>query len=129
MNRLRPCKQPGCPNLVKSGYCEKHVKYKPENPKRKGFEKLDKKKSLKEIRFYRSSKWTKTSVVHRVHEPLCRRCRERGVIKAAEMVHHCPDLKTLWELHKNPYDHKYLVSLCNRCHLEDLRKKRKYARI
>jgi 5-methylcytosine-specific restriction protein A len=116
---MRPCKQPGCPNLVKAGYCDKHKHYEVS-----GFKQLDNNKTLETRAFYSSTRWTRTSLEHRRIEPLCRACKGKGIITAGEMVHHDPPLEYLLTNGLNPYDHRYLATLCNDCHLIELRNKR-----
>ena len=119
---LSPCKKPGCPNLVRGrGYCPDHQQ---KIDARKRFDYLNARKTPEQKRFYSSRAWTYASKSHRAKEPLCERCKERGIVKAAELVHHDPPLNVLWARKLNPYSDKYLVSLCNRCHLDDLRAKR-----
>ena len=118
------CKKMGCPNLVRGyGYCPEHttelkIDY------RESFKGLDDKKTPEQKKFYSSSLWTRTSIRHRRAEPLCRRCHDSGRIVCADMVHHNPPLEVLISENKNPLDDNYLESLCNDCHLSELRNKR-----
>lgn len=50
-----------------------------------------------------------------VIEPLCRFCRERGLIVAAEVVDHIISIEERPDLR---LDHNNLRSLCKRCHDE-----------
>jgi len=112
------CRKPGCNELVPTpGYCSKH---KNETP----FRSLENRKSDEDRRFYNSYRWQKTSREHRRRYPLCSRCSSRGYVVPVQLVHHDPDRKELIRLGISPYDHDYLHSLCNRCHMEDLRAKR-----
>lgn len=128
MNKaLRPCRQPGCINLVLWGYCDEHkpIIDKEEKVKAIGYLRtLDKKKDPKEIKFYTSRPWIKTSKLYRLKHPLCERCENRGLIKASEMVHHKTELREIWRIKGNPLSWRYLQALCNSCHLEDLREKK-----
>lgn len=115
---LRPCKQPGCPSLVESGYCERH----------KGKE-VSNVQSLRSLRsehsdFYHTNRWKETSKRHRENNPLCAPCYKSGIRTLATIVHHNPELKCLLENKLNPYDEKYLVSICHNCHQKELRRKR-----
>lgn len=113
------CPSVGCNNLVDTpGYCDKHKEET--NP----FRALDKKKTPEMKKFYSSGSWTKTSKNHRKKFPLCGRCLERGKTKSAEMVHHEPPLEELLRKGLNPHNEEYLNSLCDNCHLEDLREKK-----
>lgn len=121
---LRPCRVPGCPNLVSSGYCPAHISNQQQETKAR-FSILDRKKTPEQIQFYRSKLWTEVSRLHRTNEPLCRECKANGRIVTATLVHHEPDLQTLLERGLNPFNDKYLVSLCESCHQKELRRKRK----
>jgi len=82
---------------------------------------LDTTKTDEDKLFYSGRKWTETSLHHRVIEPLCRRCKSRGLTVEGKMTHHYPSRKELIRRGLNPYDDKYLETLCDNCHLEDLR--------
>jgi 5-methylcytosine-specific restriction endonuclease McrA len=91
---------------------------------KENFSKLDYKKTPEQKAFYSSHKWHTTSLAHRKIEPLCRRCKAKGLIVPAQMVHHAPPVEVLLQEGKSPFDHQYLESLCNNCHLAELRKKK-----
>jgi 5-methylcytosine-specific restriction endonuclease McrA len=115
------CSHPGCNVLLDApGRCEKHQRIQI----RSNFDYLDRKKSDEDIKFYSSAAWQKVSRAHREVEPLCRSCRDRGLVVAAQMVHHEPDRKELIKRGESPLDDRFLVSLCNNCHLVELRKKK-----
>ncbi|GBU21093.1 hypothetical protein R80B4_00982 [Fibrobacteres bacterium R8-0-B4] len=120
---LTPCRRPGCPALLeRPGYCPDH---RPDAaPERAAFAALDRAKTDESKAFYASRRWTAASKRHREFEPLCRRCRAKGRVVPAEMVHHNPPVEALLALGLSPYDDRYLESLCNNCHLEELRAKR-----
>jgi len=121
---LTPCRHPGCPALLdKPGHCEKHA-VKEERP-REGFGALDAKKTDESKAFYAGAAWTAASKRHRELEPLCRRCRAKGRIVPAQMVHHNPPREELVARGLSPYDDTYLESLCNGCHLGELRAKKR----
>lgn len=112
------CRYINCNKLInKPGYCDEHKK------DNNNFSKL--KKDERSTIFYRSNKWREASIRHRVIEPLCRECKEKGIIKSGEMVHHDPDLIYLLDNNLNPCNDKYLITLCNNCHLGHLRNKKK----
>ncbi|MDR2593010.1 MAG: hypothetical protein LBC59_09475 [Chitinispirillales bacterium] len=125
---LSPCRKQGCSNLVPqggTGYCPTHA-HVAKADVREGFSALDRKKTPEQKAFYSSTRWTETSLKHRQLEPLCRRCKAKGRVVAAEMVHHNPPVDVLLREGKSPFDHQYLESLCNDCHLGELRLKRRY---
>jgi len=116
------CRHPGCSALVeRPGYCAAH---KNDMPDRGGFKRLDERKTDEARAFYASRRWTAASIAHREREPLCRRCKARGQVVPAQMVHHNPPVEILVARGLSPYDDAYLESLCNRCHLAELRAKK-----
>jgi len=122
---LTQCRKPGCPELVETpGYCHIHAHVAKEVV-RMAFSELDRKKTPERRAFYSSKKWADTSIEHRRREPLCRRCKAKGIVRAAQMVHHDPPVEELLKRGLSPFDHKYLESLCNDCHLDELRAKKR----
>jgi 5-methylcytosine-specific restriction endonuclease McrA len=91
---------------------------------RESFDVLDKRKTPEQKKFYSGARWTQVSRTHRAIEPLCRRCRAVGQVVAAELVHHNPPLQYLIDNGLNPYNDKYLESLCFACHQKELRGKK-----
>jgi 5-methylcytosine-specific restriction protein A len=122
---LKPCRQPGCPALVSSGYCPEH---QPAVDTRQRFKKLDQRVKPEQRRFYQSAQWTELSKAHRMREPLCRRCKAAGFIVPVALVHHNPDFNTLVAQGLNPLDEKYLESICLPCHQKELSKKNNMGR-
>jgi 5-methylcytosine-specific restriction endonuclease McrA len=121
---LTPCKRQGCPALVRGyGYCPTHTHIGQEIT-RKPFEQLEERKTPAQRAFYSSAAWTETSRRHRAKEPLCRRCRTNGKIVSADMVHHNPPLEEILSQGRSPLADDVLESLCNNCHLGELRNKR-----
>jgi 5-methylcytosine-specific restriction protein A len=116
---LRICRKPGCTALVKSGYCPAHA-HVIEEQKRESFEKLDAKKTPEQKKFYSSSRWTECSRQHRVNEPLCRRCKAKGIVKAGDLTHHNPPREELIAKGLSPFDDRYLETLCHDCHQAEL---------
>ena len=85
------CRRPGCNALIdKPGFCETHTP-----DKRANFKRLDERKNPEQITFYNSTAWKNARDRHRRSEPLCRHCKQRGIVKAGEMVHHEPDREVL----------------------------------
>ena len=116
------CKGYGCTVLLPSpGYCDKH---KRTFGARKFWDELDEKKTPAMIKFYSSSIWNKVSKRHKVNNPLCVPCKKRGKTTKVEITHHDPDLAYLLANDLDPFNEKYLVSICEKCHMEELRKKR-----
>jgi len=123
---LKPCKQPGCPALVTTGYCDHHAP-SPEAT-RERFKALDDRMDPEIKRFYHGARWTAVSLLHRAKEPLCRSCKKEGRIVCGELTHHNPPLEELLREGKDPYADVYLEASCTPCHMRELNKKR-YSRI
>ena len=112
------CTYAGCSTLIVIGSrCELH----PYESMRK---RLDKKKTVEARSFYSSSRWTKTSLNHRKIEPLCRSCKGKGRVTEGVLVHHNPERQDLIAQGLDPFDHKYLETLCFNCHQSELRDKK-----
>lgn len=112
------CTYIGCSKLVSSGSrCSDH-------PYERMRDKLDSKKTPEAKAFYSSWKWTKTSREHRQLEPLCVRCKEYDIVTQGVLVHHNPEREELIAQNLDPFDHKYLETLCFNCHQKELRAKR-----
>ena len=116
---LKPCKQPGCPNLVTRGFCERHAARN-----RDRFRELDTRVPPERRAFYRSRAWTEASRQHRINEPLCRRCKEKGRVTCGELAHHNPPLEELLAAGLNPLDDRYLETFCFNCHQRELHSRR-----
>jgi len=116
---LRLCKKMGCSNLVVKGYCNKHAPIAEQETKER-FTTLNTKKTPEQRAFYSSAEWTATSRAHRINEPLCRRCKAQGIIRAATLTHHNPPLQYLLSNNLSPYKDEYLESLCLSCHQKEL---------
>jgi 5-methylcytosine-specific restriction enzyme A len=108
----RICRRVGCQELVTRGYCPKHI-----NLISKKFQQSH---LSKHASFYATRTWAETSRQHRAAEPLCRRCKAEGIIRVAKLVHHHPPLEMLLQKRLNPYDDRYLESLCMACHNKEL---------
>jgi len=126
MQRLKSiCKKTGCNTLIDSpGYCNTH-KYIAEQNKRESWEVLDKKKPAEIRAFYNSHKWHEASRRHRITEPLCRRCRRAGKVTKGTLAHHNPPIGALLADGLNPFLDDYLETLCLKCHMKELRAKKK----
>jgi 5-methylcytosine-specific restriction enzyme A len=110
------CRKAGCINLVdKPGYCEKHSHLS------NNFCTLQRDKPAYLKAFYSSSEWTQASLRHRSKFPLCKRCKDKGIIRQADHVHHHPSVKYLIANGLNPLDEKYLESICVACHTQEMR--------
>lgn len=77
----RPCRQPGCPELVdgESGYCDKH--------KRDERKRWDECRGSARERGY-TTRWDKARKTFLSHHPLCAECEREGRVTAATVVDH-----------------------------------------
>jgi 5-methylcytosine-specific restriction enzyme A len=103
----RPCTWPGCPALTDTGRCEAHTRQQS-----KDYDRFKRDKNAK--RFYNSDQWQRVRTAKLSHSPLCELCKEQGITKGADMVHHADG-----NIHN--LSDENLMSLCNSCHsqLED----------
>lgn len=115
----RICKRTGCKEFaVKNGYCKVHSGGD-------RFSLLNAVKTTEQGKFYSGSKWTKKSISYRASHPFCERCRKKEhKLVLGKLVHHEPDLNYLLKNNLNPYDDKYLETLCIPCHQRELNKKK-----
>ena len=98
---LKPCKYPGCPELVKSGYCEHH------KDASGGAFVRDKSRQ----RLY-GRRWRKMRAEQLRKQPWCEICLENGIHTLATQVHHV-------DRHEGDVHIFYsspLKSLCDSCH-------------
>jgi len=107
----RPCRQSGCPLLSTDdhGYCPKHAhRYKEVRRQQRG---RDRRPSPSKRGYDRH--WEKARRLFLMDNPLCVRCRERGLVVAAAVVDHIDphrgDRLKFW-------DRDNWQSLCKRCH-------------
>lgn len=101
---LRPCRHPGCPELTRAGWCEKH-KPKPRHTRYVSAEYHD---------WYLLPIWTKRLRPEQLaREPFCRKCAEQGVRTYATVVDHVKPFRGDWELFVDPANHQ---SMCKRHH-------------
>lgn len=102
-NRIkRPCRQPGCPELVASGYCDKH----------KPSKELEKRRGSAAERGY-DARWSQESKRYLQQHPLCEPCLKKGNVHAAQVVDHIiphrGDMKLFW-------DKSNWQAMSKRCH-------------
>ena len=110
----RPCRSPGCRELVQGSYCAAHERKK-EVVQREARIKYDNERGTAHARGY-GSRWTAYSKRYRQEHPLCVVCERNGKLKLTECVDHIvpvsgPDDPLFWE----PSNHQ---SLCGSCHSE-----------
>ena len=98
----RPCLKPGCNKLTKNrdGFCDAHADwYRKQADKRRG---------TAQERGY-DGEWQKVRAAKKRADPLCERCKVKGIIKPMAVVHH---------VNRDPKDNVWhnLESLCRSCH-------------
>lgn len=100
---LRPCKHPGCGNLTRTGWCDKH-----QHQERK----LQRPRASPNQRGY-TYKWRQASKAYLTAHPWCAQClREGRTTLATEVDHKQPhkgDLNLFWDMDN-------WQSLCHSCH-------------
>jgi len=102
----KPCRYPGCPELVENGYCEKHSK------STKG--RYENSRETATQRGY-GTRWQKLRNSYVKAHPLCEECLRKGLITPVKDVHHKV------KHNGDPvllYDWDNLESLCRACHNE-----------
>lgn len=100
---LRPCRKPGCGELTRDGWCEKH------RPKQ-----APRRESAEWHRWYSLDIWTEVLRPEQLmREPFCRECAKRGDRVRATDVDHVVDHKGDWARFTDPGN---LESLCHSCH-------------
>jgi len=104
MAALKPCLKVGCPELVTSGYCEKHKHYL---DKQRDFNR----KSPKERGY--DDEWRKFRLRYLSKHPLCVDCEEEGKVTPATEVHH---EKPILEYPELKYAESNLKALCEHHH-------------
>lgn len=104
LKALRPCKHPGCPNLTRDVWCDKH---KPPPPQRS-------EAAEKWHRWYGLPIWRdRLRPEQLLREPFCRECARRGIRTYATDVDHIRPHRGDWALFTDPCN---LQSLCHACH-------------
>ena len=101
----KPCRHPGCPNLVEAGrYCQEH-----KGNERQGQKQYDERRPKTAARGYDSKRWRKLRQMVLNNEPLCRTCQEQGLLVPATEVDHIDgDVRNMsWD---------NLQPLCKSCH-------------
>lgn len=105
MKPLRPCRHPGCCELVSDGYCDQH------RPAARG-QRGEESKSWRWM--YATVKWrNELRPGQLMREPFCRACAQRGLRVRATDVDHVVDHRGDWARF---CDESNLESLCHSCH-------------
>lgn len=103
---LRPCRYPGCYELVSDGYCSRH------QPKKRLEQRSAEAESWRWMYF--TDEWRKDlRPTQLMREPFCRECARAGRRVRATDVDHIVDHKGDWTVFCNRSN---LESLCHSCH-------------
>lgn len=100
---LRPCRHPGCQNLTRSGYCERHQR--PKAPRQSSAEYH----SWYSLPIWKDDLRPKQLLL----EPFCRQCAAEGKRVRATTVDHIRPHRGDWALFVDPNNRQ---SLCKRHH-------------
>ena len=98
----RYCQQSFCSNMTEDGsnFCQEH---RPKSTRvRKNYE-----------RWYSSAQWQRIRTNQLITEPLCRECKNNGILRTATEVDHIKPHQGNWTLFT---DKNNLQSLCKQCH-------------
>ncbi|MBP5744148.1 MAG: HNH endonuclease [Oscillospiraceae bacterium] len=98
---LKPCRHPGCPELTRTGWCDKH---RPTHKRRV---------SAEYHSWYALPVWQKMRADHLLREPFCRACAMNGIRTAATVVDHIQPHRGDWQRFT---DRTNLQSLCKYHH-------------
>jgi 5-methylcytosine-specific restriction protein A len=101
---LRICAHPGCSELVRSTYCDKHSKAKAKE--------YDNNRESSTKRGY-NSRWRKARLTYLSKNPICVRCEDKGITKLATDVDHIIPHKGNQTLF---WDTNNWQALCHECH-------------
>lgn len=121
----RPCSRPGCINLTRDRYCEKHQKEYEEQERARHQHYDEHKRDRRSAAFYKSVAWQRAreQVMMRDHR-LCQECLKTQRITLATEVDHVIPIKVRWDLRLHLDN---LQALCHRCHMRKTAEdKRKY---
>jgi 5-methylcytosine-specific restriction protein A len=99
---LRPCTQPGCPQLVSHGRCQTHT--------RAAMQAYESTRLSPTLRGYGRT-WQKLRLMVLREEPLCRVCGEAGLVVPAVDVDHAIALRR-----GGTNERSNLVPMCHACH-------------
>lgn len=108
----RECNVIGCTKLIDSreSYCEKHRK-ETKLKFHKNYNEISREKWLSDI--YNSKLWCSTRFLKINQDPLCEKCRDFGIVRKAEIVHHIIPIREDPSL---AYVVGNLQSVCRECH-------------
>ena len=107
---LRFCSWPGCNELARGAYCDKH-QHMADEKRAKDKARYSRTRDTTTDRGYDAA-WQKCRAAYLAAHPLCEMCKSKGRVVPAELVHH---IRPLSEGGKR-LDPANLTALCNACH-------------
>lgn len=107
---LKPCKEIDCGNLTRESYCKTHKKNAGET--QRNYNKYVRDPLIDS--FYKGRQWQGARAArYNKDNGLCVRCKVRGHLVRADVVHHIIEVKDDWS---RRLDIDNLESLCHSCH-------------
>lgn len=79
---LKPCRYPGCPELVRSGYCATHTQLRTAEENRLYHDDPQ----IKAL--YNSNAWKRIRIAQLAREPWCAECLKQGIYTVATDIDH-----------------------------------------
>lgn len=106
---LRPCGEPGCNQLTRTGYCEQHVRTSTDTRRV-----YDANRTPKVKAFYQSKEWKQLRLMILAQDNhLCQMCLKAGRVTRANTVHHKIEVRDDWSKRLSPEN---CESVCPACH-------------
>ena len=92
------------------------------NPKKK-YKRIytDKRDNLNHSSVYNTSTWKELRITYLKENPLCEKCKAKGIVRLAEDVHHIYPISkgyTVNEKQMIGFDSTNLLALCKACHID-----------
>lgn len=101
----KPCRHPGCPELTREIFCDKHRKE--ENKIYNQYKRDELSRT-----FYRTKQWQDIRRIKLNNSPFCEECMKNGKVVLGKIVDHIVPIKQGGA----PYDLSNLQTLCWSCH-------------
>ena len=114
--KYKICAYPGCNEITKETYCEKHKKESRKHIRERNnkYNRYRKEYDPERYYFYKSKEWTKIRYLAISRDMgLCQECLKAGRRTRGTEVHHIIPIKDDWN---KRFDLDNLVTLCRECH-------------
>lgn len=121
----RPCNRPGCRNLTRDRYCEKHQQLQVERERERQRYYDEYQRDKRAASFYKSVAWRRLREQRLTKDyGLCQDCLMWQRVTPATEVDHIIPIRARWDLRLNLDN---LRSLCHKCHaIKTQEDKRRY---